>query len=445
MMAEEFGFDDEERDRKLGGYVALAFFTLGCPISFLVGYWADKYPRIPIFALIIVLGEGACFFTYFTTTYEELLVTRALTGISVGGALPLIFSLLSDMFGSEKRNLVSALVGGGMGFGIAFGQLLAGFVGPAHGWRLPFVIVSIPAFICAALMVTTLKEPPRGCQESSMKELSAEAASSSTGSTDFVERSEVVPTSTDELVQDKPLTLETGPDVQYTPLLDSWSTFKLLFSNKTALLLFIQGIPGCLPWGLVAVFMSDYLSDDCGLSIENATVVVSMFGIGAFLGLLFGGGFGQYLYNRNKKHLVIFFAGFELIGCLPLFYLLNGVSETSSFSAACFLAICAGFCASITGPNVRAVLQNVTLPEQRGSAFALLNTTDDIGKGAGPFLISVFVTAFGDRKAAFNFVTLGWAVGSGINLLIYWTIIDDEDACQETVRKTIHQSIEMAN
>ena len=97
----EFGFDDEERDRKLGGYVALAFFTLGCPISFLVGYLADRHRRIPLFALIIVLGEGACFFTYFTTTYTGLLVTRALTGISVGGALPLIFSLLSDMFGSE--------------------------------------------------------------------------------------------------------------------------------------------------------------------------------------------------------------------------------------------------------------------------------------------------------------------------------------------------------
>ena len=109
------------------------------------------------------------------------------------------------------------------------------------------------------------------------------------------------------LVMEK--TLESGPDVQYKPMLDSWGTFKLLFANKTAVLLFVQGIPGCLPWGLVAVFMSDYLSDDCGLSVESATIVVSMFGIGAFLGLLFGGGFGQYLYNRNKKQLVLFFAG----------------------------------------------------------------------------------------------------------------------------------------
>ena len=58
-----------------------------------------------------------------------------------------------------------------MGFGIAFGQMLAGFVGPAHGWRLPFVIVSIPAFICALLMLTTLTEPARGGQEAAVKEM----------------------------------------------------------------------------------------------------------------------------------------------------------------------------------------------------------------------------------------------------------------------------------
>ena len=38
-----------------------------------------------------------------------------------------------------------------------------------------------------------------------------------------------------------------------------------LLKNKTALLLFLQGFPGCLPWGLVYVFLNDYLSNDCGL------------------------------------------------------------------------------------------------------------------------------------------------------------------------------------
>ena len=45
-IASEFGFDDQEKDEKLGGWVALAFFTLGAPVSFLVGAAADRYPRI---------------------------------------------------------------------------------------------------------------------------------------------------------------------------------------------------------------------------------------------------------------------------------------------------------------------------------------------------------------------------------------------------------------
>jgi MFS family permease len=96
-IAAEFEFTDEQRDKKLGGDVALAFFILGCPVSFLVGWAADKYPRLPLFAITIIIGEGACAYTYWTTTYNELLITRALTGVSVGGATPLIFSLLSDM------------------------------------------------------------------------------------------------------------------------------------------------------------------------------------------------------------------------------------------------------------------------------------------------------------------------------------------------------------
>jgi hypothetical protein len=40
---------------------------------------------------------------------------------------------------------------------------------------------------------------------------------------------------------------------------------------------------------------------------------------------------------------------------------------------------------------------------------------------------------------------MGWILGAFVNALIYWTIVEDEDKCQDTVRKTITQSIEMAN
>ena len=114
-VAHEFGFTDDERDRKLGGDIALAFFIVGAPASFIVGCLADTIPRAPLFAVTVCIGEGACMATYWTTTYAQLFVTRALTGFSVGGALPLISSVLGDLFESHERPAAMAVVGMGTG------------------------------------------------------------------------------------------------------------------------------------------------------------------------------------------------------------------------------------------------------------------------------------------------------------------------------------------
>jgi hypothetical protein len=44
-------------------------------------------------------------------------------------------------------------------------QGLASVVGPATNWRLPFVLVAIPAVLLALLMVLTTSDPPRGAFE----------------------------------------------------------------------------------------------------------------------------------------------------------------------------------------------------------------------------------------------------------------------------------------
>jgi hypothetical protein len=135
-MANDFGLDHEERDRKLGGDISLAFFLLGAPASFLVGFLADHSDRAKVFGWVVFIGELACFLTYFVTSYEQLYVCRAVTGFSVGGALPVIYSILGDMFAAEDRHVVSALVSFGVGAGISVGQAVAGYLGPTFGWRL---------------------------------------------------------------------------------------------------------------------------------------------------------------------------------------------------------------------------------------------------------------------------------------------------------------------
>ena len=58
------------------------------------------------------------------------------------------------------------------------------------------------------------------------------------------------------------------------------------------------------------------------------------------------------------------------------------------------LSITASCCkeAHTVGGVCRAVLLNVNEPESRGFALGLMTVLDDIGKGAGPSLVSILIT-----------------------------------------------------
>ena len=56
-IASEFEFNDEERDRKLGGEISLAFFVVGGTASMAIALLIDKADRRKLFALTVLLGE----------------------------------------------------------------------------------------------------------------------------------------------------------------------------------------------------------------------------------------------------------------------------------------------------------------------------------------------------------------------------------------------------
>lgn len=270
-MARDFGLDDLERDRKLGGDIALAFFLLGAPASLIIGCLGDVGNRTLLFAVTVGLGEGSCFMTFFCQTYAQLYVCRAITGLSLGGALPLIYSILGDLFASDERHTVSAAVGIGTGLGIAAGQGVAGFLGPTFGWRLPFLVVSVPALVCAALVALTVSDPERGGMEQAVLEYRH----------DGDESVEMTPMDDDEVIDVlASVALPTERDVALNDSITSfdwrlhWSTFRLLVSTPTVLLALLQGAPGCLPWGIVNTYLNDFLSENRGMSVEVSVVTL---------------------------------------------------------------------------------------------------------------------------------------------------------------------------
>lgn len=57
-------------------------------------------------------GEGPCLATYFVRRYWQLLVLRILTGISVGGTFPLVFSLVRGSAHKAQLPVHLLFVGG---------------------------------------------------------------------------------------------------------------------------------------------------------------------------------------------------------------------------------------------------------------------------------------------------------------------------------------------
>ena len=90
-----------------------------------MGYLTDVVNRRNTLAVVVVLGELSCALTIITTDYTGLLVTRAFTGIAIGGAIPLIFSLFGDLFSIEYRGKAIAAAGVAQGAAGGLGQILS--------------------------------------------------------------------------------------------------------------------------------------------------------------------------------------------------------------------------------------------------------------------------------------------------------------------------------
>lgn len=160
----------------------------------------------------------------------------------------------------------------------------------------------------------------------------------------------------------------------------------LLLQLPTNIIVFVQAAFGCLPWGIIFAYVNDYLAQDSGLGVINASISLTVFGIACALGGIWGAILGQHYQNAYRYKIGLFTGLSTLAGIPPTMFLVlaNGrVFPTWTFF---FCSFTGGFLSSVTGPNVSAVVLNVNSPETRGTAFAIFNLFNDVGKGLGPFI-----------------------------------------------------------
>ena len=464
-VAEEFGFDDREKDLYLGGYLQLAFFVVGAPASLLIGWLADKSPRVRLLAVVVAVGEGPCLGTYWVETYWQLFAARALTGVAVGGCLPLLFSICGDLFPANERAYVATFLTVATGAGIALGQIMAGTVGPAFGWRLPFVLAAAPAIALALATYVFVDEPERGVTETAVRERARVRRSQKEASGPGTSRGDEPGTSRG----DDPGTSSRGPtetatrastrnvDARaerrrasgadaYAAKIDLAKLKRQLRVPSNALIL-AQGLPGTIPWGMLNAYFVDYLHAQKGLAVQEGTLAVTLFGLGAVVGTVAGGVYGQRVYNRpapdgvsscGGKAVATLMGVTTALGSVPGFFFLN-VDTYGPRNAFLYCAcLVGGALCAVTPPNVRAVLLNVNPPETRGTMFAFYSQVDDIGKGGGPAIVAGLIVACG-RVAAFNIAVSGWLVCGAILTALRWHVDADVERAQAAVAEEVRR------
>lgn len=105
-------------------------------------------------------------------------------------------------------------------------------------------------------------------------------------------------------------------------------------------IVFLQGIPGCIPWGVIYVYLPDYLVQETSLNMNQATIIVILFGVGATLGSVLGGWMGQSVYNRNKIYLPIFMGIMTILGTPTMLILMKvNVNFSNLYNFAIFIFI----------------------------------------------------------------------------------------------------------
>jgi ABC-type branched-chain amino acid transport systems, ATPase component len=145
------------------GILTLVFFASVAAIllSVPIGFIADRRRRVPI-AIVGAIAWG-CFslLTGLATSIWLLVIARAGSGLGEGVNVPTHNSLLADYYPIAARPRVYSIHRSAIAVGAFTGPLVAGVLADSYGWRLPFIVYTIPTVI-VVLFALRLREPIRG-------------------------------------------------------------------------------------------------------------------------------------------------------------------------------------------------------------------------------------------------------------------------------------------
>lgn len=305
------------------GHVLAWFKWTYAIMSPIAGYVADRFGRTRVICLSLFVWSADTWATGHVTTYEQLVATRAIMGLSEAFYIPAALALIADHHSGSTRSRAVGVHQIGIYIGVMLGSM-GGYVAdnPDLGWRLAFTVLGIAGMVYALPLWSFLRDTPRNPEAPIPKPLGAAS--------------------------------------------------ELLGNRNFRLLLLYFTLPALAGW-VVRDWMPSVLQKDLGLTQGLAGVSAVVWWQGAAIFSAIGGGWlaDRWMQRTHRGRQQVSALGMAII--VPALLGVGIVIGLGSLPLAIAFLVLFGIGWGLFDSNNMPILSQIARPDQRATGYGLMN------------------------------------------------------------------------
>jgi len=322
-------------DAQFGLLTSVFLWVYGL-LSPFAGFLADKFNRSRVIIGSLFVWSLVTYLTSHTTTFQELLATRALMGISEACYIPAALALISDYHRGSTRSLATGIHMSGIMVGQSLG-FLGGWLAENHTWSYAFSIFGIVGIMYAVVLLFLLRDAPKNQEK------------------------QITSTESEEKV-------------------NFWDGVVNLFSNRSFIFaLTFWGLLGVVSW-LVAGWLPTYYKENFNLSQSVAGLYATGYFYTASLVGVLVGGFWADRWSRTNPRARILLPAIGFCVAAPAIFL---ASNTTVIAIAIAMFVLYAFTRTFIDSNMMPILCMIADPRYRATGYGFLNLFSCVVGGIG--------------------------------------------------------------
>ena len=344
------------------------------------GVLADRARRTWILGFALLTWGAAMIWSATASSFGELLMARLALGAVTAAAGPIVASLTGDWFPAAERGriygyiLTGELLGAGAGF--AFTGDIA-----ALSWRAAFVILALPAFALAWLIIR-LPEPARG----GIDALAAEAGLRRGPRTQAHPHQEPEPADAQQLAREQGIQPDRALAAEATGRMGFLRALRYVLAVRTNVALILSSACGYYFLTGVQTFGAEFVGGQYHISQVIANLLLLVIGGGAVAGVLAAGPISDALLRRGHINARINVA---MVGAAATVLLFIPALITHSALTAIPYVVLAGATLSMQNPPIDAARLDIMPPWLWGRAEGVRTFLRTAAQAIAPLLFGV--------------------------------------------------------